>query len=110
MQRIFRIATALLFAFAASTTCAHAAPPRAYDVHIHNFHFEPATLTVPAGAQVTWTNQDEEPHIVVSTGNQFPSSPALDTGDHYRATFAKPGTYTYFCTIHPQMVGTIVVK
>lgn len=110
MQRMLRIATAPLFALAVSTACARAATPRAYDVRIHNFHFEPATLTVPAGAQVTWTNQDEEPHIVVSTGNRFPSSPALDTGDHYRATFAKPGTYTYFCTIHPQMVGTIVVK
>ncbi len=63
-----------------------------------------------AGAQITWTNKDEEPHIVVSTGSQFPSSPALDTGDHYQATFANPGTYTYFCSIHPQMVGTIVVK
>jgi plastocyanin len=81
-----------------------------YQVEIRNFHFMPAEITVPAGAEVTWTNTDEEPHIVVSTGNQFPSSPALDTGDHYQATFAKPGTYTYFCSIHPQMVGTIVVK
>lgn len=81
-----------------------------YRVEIRNFHFVPARVTVPVGAQVTWTNTDEEPHIVVSTGNQFPSSPALDTGDHYQTTFAKPGTYTYFCSIHPQMVATIIVK
>ena len=90
-----------------------AAPPgtaAGYQVEIRDFHFMPARTTVPAGARITWTNQDEEPHIVVSTGNQFPSSPALDTGDHYQAVFSKPGTYTYFCSIHPQMVGTIVVK
>lgn len=81
-----------------------------YNVEIRNFHFMPAQLTVPVGAQVAWTNQDEEPHIVVSAGGQFASSPALDTGDSYHAKFAKPGTYTYFCSIHPQMVGTIVVK
>ncbi len=101
------LSLALLLPLAAS-----AAAPAAgkYQVEIRNFHFMPAQITVPAGTQVTWTNKDEEPHIVVSTGNQFPSSPALDTGDHYQATFFKPGTYTYFCSIHPQMVGTIVVK
>ncbi|GAP66051.1 hypothetical protein MBSD_n1353 [Mizugakiibacter sediminis] len=95
----------------------HAASPGAttahrdgYQVDIHEFRFQPAQLVVPAGAHVTWTNRDEEPHIVVSAGNGFASSPALDTGDRYTATFAKPGTYTYFCSIHPQMVGTIVVK
>ncbi len=99
---------ALLLPLAAS-----AAPPAAtarYQIEIRNFHFLPARATVPVGAQVTWTNRDEEPHIVVSTGNRFPSSPALDTGDRYRATFTTPGTYTYFCSIHPQMVATIVVR
>jgi plastocyanin len=93
-------------------TAAAAAPSgsAAYKVEIRNFHFMPALVTVPAGAQVTWTNKDEEPHIVVSAGGQFASSPALDTGDSYHTTFAKPGTYTYFCSIHPQMVGTIIVK
>ncbi|HET6912145.1 MAG TPA: cupredoxin domain-containing protein [Rhodanobacteraceae bacterium] len=82
----------------------------AYKVEIRNFQFMPARLTVPVGAQVTWTNKDEEPHVVVSAGGQFPQSPGLDTGDSYHTTFARPGTYTYFCSIHPQMVGTIVVK
>jgi plastocyanin len=78
-------------------------------VVIRNFSFQPATLTVAAGSKVTWTNRDEEPHLVVSAGAQFPASPALDTDDSYETTFAKPGTYTYFCAIHPHMVGTIVV-
>ena len=99
------VALALPFAVSASP-----ADAGKYQVQIRNFHFMPARMTVPVGAQVTWTNTDEEPHIVVSTGNQFPSSPALDTGDRYQATFTKPGTYTYFCSIHPQMVATIVVK
>jgi plastocyanin len=102
------ISLVLMLPLAASA----ATPTRAatYQVEIRDFHFLPAQMTVPVGAQVTWTNTDEEPHIVVSTGNRFPSSPALDTGDHYQAAFARPGTYTYFCSIHPQMVGTIVVK
>jgi plastocyanin len=79
-------------------------------VVIRNFAFQPATLTVTAGSKVVWTNRDEEPHLVVSAGAQFPASPALDTDDSYATTFAKPGTYTYFCSIHPHMVGTIIVK
>ena len=104
-QSLMFVALALPFAVSASPAGAGK-----YQVQIRNFHFMPARMTVPVGAQVTWTNTDEEPHIVVSTGNQFPSSPALDTGDRYQATFTKPGTYTYFCSIHPQMVATIVVK
>ena len=79
-------------------------------VAIRNFAFQPAMLTVAAGSKVVWTNRDEEPHVVVSAGAQFPSSPALDTDDSYTTVFAKPGTYSYFCSIHPHMVGTIIVK
>lgn len=90
-----------------------AAPPKsstAQPIDIRNFHFEPARLVVPIGTTVTWTNRDEEPHVVTSVGSGFRSSPALDTNDHYSATFRKPGTYAYFCSIHPQMTGTIVVR
>ena len=96
---------------------AHAATPAAttrsataYQIGIHNFHFEPMRLVVPAGATVTWTNHDEEPHVVTSAGHQFKSSPALDTDDHYSAVFTKPGSYAYFCSVHPFMTATIVVK
>ena len=97
----------LLFALLAVSTIANAA---ASAVTIRGFAFEPARLTISAGSKVTWTNRDEEPHIVVSAGTQFASSPALDTDDSYTTVFAKPGTYTYFCSIHPHMVGTIIVK
>lgn len=108
-HRHLLLLVALAFPLAAAAT-----PParvaNTYRVEIRNFHFMPERLTVPVGAQVTWINKDEEPHVVVSAGGQFPPSPGLDTGDSYHATFAKPGSYTYFCSIHPQMVGTIVVK
>jgi plastocyanin len=79
-------------------------------IAIKDFAFQPATLTVVAGSKVVWTNRDEEPHLVVSAGGQFPASPALDTDDSYAAVLTKPGIYTYFCSIHPHMVGKIVVK
>ena len=89
---------------------ARAAPLEGTEITIRNFAFQPATLTVPAGSKVVWINRDDEPHLVVSAGGLFPASPALDTDDRYAAVLAKPGTYTYFCSIHPHMVGTIVVK
>jgi plastocyanin len=80
-------------------------------VDIDNFDFAPMTLTVTVGTQVTWTNHDDIPHTVVSadTPPAF-KSPALDTDDSFSVTFSKPGTYSYFCSVHPKMVGTIVVK
>jgi len=82
----------------------------AYQVAIQNFAFAPKTLTVPVGTRITWTNRDEEPHVVVSAGALFTSSKALDSGDTYTVTFSKPGTYAYYCSIHPMMVGTIIVQ
>jgi len=79
-------------------------------ITIKDFAFEPATLTISAGSKVVWTNRDEEPHLIVSADGQFHKSLALDTDDSYAAVFAKPGTYTYFCSIHPHMVGKIIVK
>jgi plastocyanin len=80
-------------------------------VTISNFEFGPAALTVAPGTTVTWTNHDEEPHTVTSVdGGKMFKSPALDTDDKFSFTFDKPGTYKYFCSIHPHMVGTIVVK
>ena len=79
-------------------------------VTIDNFSFTPATLTVKAGTTVTWTNQDDIPHGIGATNNAFPKSKALDTDDSYSFTFTTPGTYQYFCYLHPKMVGTIVVE
>lgn len=82
---------------------------KAYDVEIKDFAFSPATLTVPVGAKITWVNKDEEPHTVVSTSDAFKSK-ALDTDEQFSFTFAKPGTYKYFCSVHPKMVATVVVE
>jgi plastocyanin len=80
-------------------------------VTIDNFAFAPATLTVAPGTKVIWDNKDEEPHTVTSVdGGKTFKSEALDTDDKFSFTFDKPGTYKYFCSIHPHMVGTIVVK
>ena len=80
-------------------------------IEIRDFAFAPGTLTIPAGTSVTWVNQDDEPHTVTGTGPQnLFKSPGLDGGDSFSVRFDKPGTYTYICTIHPHMHGTIVVK
>lgn len=80
-------------------------------IMIHNFSFAPKTLTVAIGTKVVWTNHDESPHTVVSSDEPrlFKSSP-LDTNDAFAFVFDKPGTYHYFCSVHPMMQGTIVVK
>jgi plastocyanin len=80
-------------------------------ITIDNFAFAPALIVVTPGTKVTWTNKDEEPHTVTSAdGGKTFKSEALDTNDKFTFTFDKPGTYKYFCSIHPHMVGTIVVK
>jgi plastocyanin len=76
---------------------------------IKDFHFTPQTLTVKSGEKVTWINRDEEPHTVVSVEKQFKKSSALDTDQEFTITTGAPGTYTYFCSVHPKMTGTIVV-
>jgi plastocyanin len=80
------------------------------NVAIDNFTFTPATLTVKAGTTVTWTNKDDIAHAIASSTNAFTRSKALDTDDTYAFTFTTPGTYKYFCYLHPHMVGSIVVE
>jgi len=82
----------------------------AHEVVILSYKFGPDVLTVPVGTTVTWTNKDEVPHTVSSSDKRFTSSPALDTGDYYSYTFTTPGTYAYFCTLHPFMVGKVIVE
>ena len=81
----------------------------AAEVNVDNFTFGPETLTVPVDSTVTWLNKDDVPHTVASTDGVFRSK-ALDTDDKYSYTFTKPGTYEYFCSIHPKMVGKIIVQ
>ena len=86
------------------------APARAADsaVTIDNFTFTPQTLTVPKGTTVIWTNRDDIPHVVLLTAAKA-RSPVLDTGESYSFTFAQPGTFAYYCALHPHMQGSVVV-
>ena len=77
-------------------------------IKIGNFTFGPQELKVKAGTTVTWTNEDDIPHTVVSPNNF--RSKTLDTDGVYSFTFTTPGTYKYFCSLHPHMTGTIVVE
>jgi plastocyanin len=79
-------------------------------VSIDNFTFSPKELKVKAGTIVTWTNHDDIPHGIASSNNAFAKSKALDTDDSYSSKFTTPGTYQYFCYIHHQMVGSIIVE
>ena len=80
-------------------------------VTIDNFTFGPATLTVPVGTKVTWNNQDDIPHSVVSADEvRVFKSPALDSDEKFSFTFDKAGIYKYFCSIHPKMTGTVIVQ
>lgn len=87
---------------------ARAAPVAGPAITIDNFTFSPAQLAVKAGTTVIWKNQDDIPHSVVATGKQF-RSPALDTDETFSFVFTVPGTYEYFCGLHPHMHGAIVV-
>jgi plastocyanin len=81
-------------------------------ITIKNFAFDPAVLTVKPGTTVTWLNQDPAPHAIASdtTSAVAFSSESLANGASYAFTFTRPGTYTYHCSIHPSMTGTIVVQ
>jgi plastocyanin len=78
-------------------------------VVVDNFSFAPAMTAVPAGSTITWTNRDDVPHNIVSTEQKF-KSPVLDTDERFSHTFEAPGTYKYYCSIHPKMTGQVVVS
>ena len=90
---------------AAATTAAATAP----QVTVAQAMFGPATVTIRAGTTVTWVNNDGDLHTVTSTQGLF-ASPGLDQGDTFAYRFTTPGTYPYFCALHPHMKGTIVVQ
>ena len=118
MKFILRFSLLALFAFAAfavsskvkGTVAANPTPtPSPVEVKIDNFSFGPQSISVPAGTKVTWKNRDDIPHTVVSTEGVFKSR-VLDTDETFSFTFDKPGTYPYFCSVHPKMTGTVVVQ
>lgn len=115
MKKILVASLALALPLAvAALLIIHPAPVRGADskgteVRIDNFTFVPDTLSVPVNATVTWVNKDDIPHVIASNDGVFKSK-AMDTDQKYSYTFTKAGTYPYYCSIHPKMVGKIVVQ
>lgn len=103
------IAIVLLFAGSQRLSANDEPAATTAEVKIDNFSFGPQTLTVPVGSTVTWTNRDDIPHTVVSTDDVFKSK-VRDTDEKFSYTFTKPGTYAYYCSIHPKMTGKVVVQ
>jgi plastocyanin len=103
---------ALLAGLLMMTTRTMASPaegPAPAVVKIDNFSFSPNPLTVAVGTEVHWTNHDDVPHNVVADDKSFKSK-TMDTDESFTMTFTKPGTYSYFCGLHPRMTGKVVVK
>ena len=113
---IFKIVTLLLGTLALSVLVNKKVSASSQDssvakseVKIDNFSFTPTTLTVPAGTKVTWTNGDDVPHTITSSEHKF-SSKALDTDEQFSYNFTDPGTYEYFCSLHPKMTAKVIVQ
>lgn len=87
------------------------APAKTEQVAIDNFTYSPQVMTVTVGAKVTWVNRDDVPHTVTSPAKpRLLNSGTLDTDQSFSHVFTKPGTYEYFCAVHPKMTGQIIVK
>lgn len=85
-------------------------PAKIYNVPIISFAFNPKTLTINKGDTVIWTNNDSAPHDVKGTNYGKLSSPTLSKGGQYSFTFNEIGTFDYYCSIHPMMRASIIVK
>jgi plastocyanin len=107
--RILGMGLVALVVGAALSSAALAAEKGAKEISIDNFSFE-AVVTVPAGTRVTWINHDDIPHTVVSEDLITFRSRPLDTDEKFTFTFEKPGTYKYFCSMHPKMTAQVVVR
>ena len=102
------LALVLMLAFGSGVWASDKGPER--QISIDNFSFADMSVTVPVGTRVTWVNHDDIPHTVVSEDLTTFRSHPLDTDETFSFTFAKAGTYKYFCSIHPKMTATVVVK
>jgi plastocyanin len=107
--RNIRIATALAVVLAVAAGFPATSAQAVEQVIIDDFTFAPQHITVKAGTTVTWINDDDIPHTVASSTKLFKSK-TLDTEDKFSFTFTTPGSYEYFCSLHPHMTGAIVVE
>lgn len=104
-KRALTIAALALVALAQSAAAAEAW----VTIDIKSFAFTPKEVTVAPGTRIVWTNRDETPHTVTATDGSF-ASPGLDTGETFEHTFTREGDFTYVCTVHPYMTGSVHVK
>lgn len=79
-------------------------------ISISGMLYKPALIEIKAGESITWTNQDSAPHTVTAQDGISFASTTLSRGAQFTHTFDKPGTYPYYCTYHPNMIGTAIVK
>ena len=93
----------------AGSMVGHALAARSAAVGIKEFKFAPVALEIRPGTTVTWTNRDEETHTITSTTGVFAST-GLGNDETFAQTFTRPGTYEYFCALHPKMRATVIVK
>ena len=100
---------AIVLVLATAAVAAQAFAGRSVDVGIKEFKFTPAALEVPRGTTVKWVNHDEETHTITSTTGAFGSS-GLGNDESFTQTFTRPGSYEYFCALHPKMRATVIVK
>jgi len=98
-----------IFALVALMVAASSARAENIEVKIENFTFNPPQIMVHVGDTVTWVNHDDIPHTVMSKGQGFRSK-VLDSDEKFSFTFAAPGSFSYFCSLHPHMTGAIVVE
>jgi plastocyanin len=82
--------------------------PRAETVEMVDFAFEPSRATIEVGGKVTWKNQGQAPHTATADDDSFDTG-TVDAGKLAAETFKEAGTFSYICTIHPDMKGTIEV-
>jgi plastocyanin len=83
----------------------------ANQIIIDNFTFTPPTLCIASGTEVTWVNHDDVPHTVThSVKPRLFDSGTMDTDARFARRFTTPGTYDYYCAVHPRMTGKIIVK
>lgn len=108
MKALTLAAAALAALLLPSVAAGASDPPPSATVHIRNFAYVPAKLSVARGTAVRFVNDDDEAHTVTATDRSFDSG-GLDTGDAWAHRFTAPGTVTYFCALHPYMRGSIVV-
>jgi plastocyanin len=93
----------------ATATAAPSTSPAGYSIDISGFAFNPATITIPAGSTVTWTNSDSATHTITADDGTWDSG-AVANGKTYSRTFDTAGTYKYHCAVHPSMTGTVIVS